>query len=127
LILFIFPLLQSLFSGGTTQPAGPRMVFDTPEPPFTQERETANLKVKYFVNPRDVQSYTQYKLSQLDKNAEIKLVRHLRAECENEMLHKQRLYDEAQGWFRQDPIKMDVANRFETPSCRRLEKMGVGR
>lgn len=103
------------------------MVFDMAEPPYTHERITPNLKVKYYVNPKDVSSYSNYKLTQMDKNAEIGLVRHLRAECENEMMHKQRLYEEAQGWFTQDPDKMEVANRFEPMSCRRLDSMNVAR
>lgn len=126
IFLFLFPLLSSLFSGGSA-PAGPRMVFDAPEFPYTHERVTPKLNVKYYVNPQDVKSYSKSQMVRLDNSAEIGLVRHLRSECENEMMHKQRLYDAAQGWFTQDPDKMDVAKRFETLSCRRLDNLGVAR
>lgn len=127
IFLFLFPLLSSIFSGGSSTPAGPRMVFDHPEFPHTQERVTPKLNVKYFVNPAEVKSYSSSQLRKLDNNAEIGLVRHLRAECENEIMYKQRLFDEAQGWFTQDPEKMEVANRFHATSCQRLDKMGVMR
>lgn len=103
------------------------MVFDIPEYPYVQERITPKLNVRYYVNPTEIKTYSKSQLSRLDNNADITLVRHLRAECENEMLHKQRLYDQAQGWFTQDPDKMEVANRFQTASCRRLDSLGVAR
>lgn len=127
IFLFLFPLLSSLFSGGGSSPALPRMVFDVPERPYVHERITPKLNVKYYVNPKDIKTYTDSQLARMDNNAEIGLVRYLRVECENEMIHKQRLYDQAQGWFKQDPDKMDVANRFETASCRRLDSLGVSR
>ena len=127
IFLFLFPLLSSLFSGGSSTPSVPRMTFDVPQYPYVHERVTPKLNVKYYVNPSDIKAYTTSQLSRMDQNAEIGLVRHLRAECENEMLHKQRLYDQAQGWFKQDPAKMAVAERFETASCRRLDTLGVQR
>ena len=125
LILFIFPLISSLFSGGTTQPAGPRMVFDEPQGRFTMPRVTTDWKVKYFVDPKDVESYSKYKFSQLDKTAELGLFKHLKVECENEMAHKERLYQEAQGWFYQDVDKLNIADQYQTPSCKRLDNMGI--
>lgn len=126
LFLFFFPLLSSLFSGGGTTAAGPRIVFDVPEPPtYVMERVTPKLKVKYYINPADVRDYSKGQLNKLDTNAEHGLLKHLRVECEAEMMHKQRLYDEAQGWFTQDPKKMDIAHSYTPMSCRRLERMGV--
>src|SRR3569833_4508606 len=52
LLLFIFPLLSSLFSGSSSQPAMPRMVFDAPEAPYTHGRMAKVTKVKYFITPR---------------------------------------------------------------------------
>ncbi|PSR97330.1 DnaJ domain-containing protein [Coniella lustricola] len=124
IFLFLFPLLSSLFSAGSA-PAGPRMVFDAPEYPYTHERVTPKTNSKYYVNPNDVHGYSRSQFSRLDTNAEIGLVKHLRAECEVEMMHKQRLYDAAQGWFTQDQEKLDRANRYEMVNCRRLESLGV--
>lgn len=126
IVLFLFPIISSIFSGSNT-PSGPRMVFDSPEIPYTFERVTPKLKVRYYVNPNDVKGYSKAQLTRLDNNAEVGLVHHLRVECEAELMHKQRLYDEAQGWFRQDPEKMDIAQRFEPASCRRLDSLGLKR
>src|SRR5690606_1447487 len=95
LFFFVIPLLTSLFSGGaTTQPSGPRMVYDQPMPPYTEKRQTPNFKVSYFVNPAEVASYSNTKLAQLDKTAESNLLRVLRSECDLEMRTKQRMIDE---------------------------------
>ncbi|ERS94948.1 uncharacterized protein SPSK_00291 [Sporothrix schenckii 1099-18] len=128
LILFILPLLSSIFTGDGTgsQPAMPQMVFDAPEPPWTLGRRTKS-NVKYFVDPKD-KAFAPYKdnaqkLAQLDNYADVTLVRTLRQQCENEMRQRQRLVDEAQGWLFQDADKMQIANSYEMKSCRRLEKM----
>ena len=126
LFFFILPLISSLFSGSST-PATPRMVYDNPLHPYTEGRTTPNLNVHYFVNPADVTSYTKSKLSQLDRTAEVNLVRHLRNECDNELLHKQRLREDAMGWFYQDPDKMAKADGYKMPSCERLKTLGVSR
>ena len=126
LLLFVFPLLSSLFSGGSNQPSFPRMVFDSSEHPYTHARKTKS-NVKYFVNPKDFAPYKDnpHKLSQLDNYADVLLVKTLRNDCEREMMVKQQLHEDAQGWFFQDPDKMEVARKFETKACNRLHKMGV--
>ena len=124
ILLFILPLLSSLFSGSTSQPAMPRMVFDNSEPPYTEKR-TTKAGVKYFVSPRDFGPFKDnpHKLSQLDKYAETLLVRTLNAECERELRYRERLREEAQGWFFPDVEKMEAANKYEMKSCNRLKKM----
>ncbi|KAE9574048.1 putative J domain-containing protein [Colletotrichum fructicola] len=126
LLLFVFPLISSLFSGGST-PSTPNIVYDNPKGAYTLQRKTPNLGASYFVNPAEVESYTKGKLEKLDRTAEISLVRTLRYECENEMMAKRRMYDAASGWFFQDPDKMRKADEYEMPSCKRLDKYGVGR
>lgn len=102
------------------------MVFDSPQPPlYTQERTMPNLNVKYYVNPKDVAQYSNYKLGQLDKTAEVALVRRLKVECEHEMLHQQRLREAAQGWFSHDREKMAMAEKLDLPNCRRLREFGI--
>ncbi|KAI1132628.1 DUF1977-domain-containing protein [Nemania abortiva] len=128
LILFVFPLLTSLFSGfGESQPSVPTMVFDTPQPPQTYHRTTPRLNVNYFVNPNDIAGWQDHRLRQLDKEAELGFVRVLRRRCDAEMSTKQELFDRAQGWFFPDPDKMKVARDYETPSCKRLDLIGVSR
>ncbi|PNY20471.1 J domain-containing protein [Tolypocladium capitatum] len=128
LFFFILPLISSLFSGGSSSTsATPRMVFDNPLHPYTEGRTTPNLNVQYFIDPADITAYTKSKLSQLDRTAEVNLVRHLRNECDNELVHKQRLRDDAMGWFYQDPDKMAKADGFKMPSCERLKTLGISR
>ncbi|KAM0263738.1 hypothetical protein ACHAQJ_001053 [Trichoderma viride] len=127
LLFFILPLISSFFSGGSSTPATPRMVYDNPQAPFTEGRTTPNLNIKYFVVPSEVASYSKSKLTQLDRTAEINLVRHLRNECENEALYKRQLRENAMGWFFEDPEKMATAEAYKMPSCERLEKLNVNR
>jgi len=126
LVLFIIPLLTSLFSGGDSVPAGPQMRFN-PEPPYTAHRLTPDLKVDYYVNPTDVAEYTARKFSQLDQRAEITFVQQLRVECENQLERQQRLVNEAQGWFFQDEAKMNRARAVDMSSCSRLDAMRARR
>lgn len=125
LLLFIFPLLSSIFGGDST-PAVPNMAFDFPQPPvYTAERTMPNLHVKYFVDPRDISGYSNYKLAQLDKTAEVNFVRRLKMECDNEVLMQRRLEQEARGWIYQDPVKMEVARNMDMPACRRIQSLGI--
>ncbi|TRX89381.1 hypothetical protein FHL15_009679 [Xylaria flabelliformis] len=124
LVLFVFPLLTSLFSGfGESQPAVPNMVFDSPLAPQTYHRTTPKLRVDYFVDPNDIAGWQDHRLRQLDKEAEVGFVRVLRRRCDTEMRTKQDLIDKAQGWFFPDPDKMKIARDFEMPSCRRLDSI----
>ena len=127
LLLVVWPILSSIFSGlASSTPATPSMAFDEPHPPlYTMERTMPHFKVKYYLNPADVHAYNPSKLSSLDKRAEVVLVQQLRLKCENEMAHKQQLQNAAQGWFFQDPDKMEVANTFDMPACNRLNSLGV--
>ncbi|KAI0163001.1 hypothetical protein BJ166DRAFT_525071 [Pestalotiopsis sp. NC0098] len=127
LFLFLFPLLTSLFSGGDSQATMPSVVFDREAPPMTLHRQTQKLNVNYYINPRDVAGWTDYKLKQLDKEADSSFVRTFRVKCENEMRVKQNLHEQAQGWFFQDPEKMQIARDYETPSCERLKTLGIAR
>jgi len=128
LILFVLPLLSSLFSGsGSAAAAGPSMRFDGPVPPHTLHRLTNRLKVDYYINPVDVDQYTPHKFSQLDKKAEVTYVQQLKAGCEQELDARQRLLNEAQGWFIQDTSKMDRARNMEMRNCKKLDEMGMAR
>ena len=128
LIFFVAPMLSSMFSGGSSSGSStPRMVYDNPLHPYTEGRSTLNLNINYFVNPDDIASYTKSKLHQLDRTAEVNLVRHLRNECDNEIMHKRRLIDDSYGWFFQDEEKMARADAYVMHSCERLKDLGVSR
>ncbi len=134
LFLFLFPLLTSLLSGlgglgGDHQgaPAVPKMAFDHPAPPLTLRRTTEKLGVSYFVNPAAVDGWTDGQLGRLDRDAELTLGRELRRACAAEQHTKQRLLDDAQGWFFPDQDKLRVAKEYQMINCQRLDKLGISR
>lgn len=127
LIFFILPMITSLFSFGDSSTPTPQMRFDNPAGRFTQMRATPNHKVNYFVDPIDIGKYTPSKLNQLDHTAEVQFIRTLRHECENEIMYKRRLRENAMGWFYQDVDKMAAADAYKMPSCDRLGSMGIRR
>ncbi len=127
LILFVLPLLSSLFSSSTTTPSGPSFRFDSPRPPHTLQRITPRLKVNYFIDPNEVAEWSNRKMNQLDQKAEVNYVSKLRYDCELEIQGRDRLMQEAQGWFFQDVEKMRAARNVDLRSCRRLDEMRVGR
>lgn len=123
LLLFILPLLSSLFSGSGT-PSGPQMRFDAAVPPHTHQHTSHKLQVPYWVNPTEVSDYTPKKWRELDKVAEGKFVGHLSNECQWEQNQRRRLAEEAQGFFFTDHVKLERARRMEMPSCTKLKGMG---
>ncbi|KAM0548160.1 hypothetical protein ACHAPJ_010081 [Fusarium lateritium] len=128
ILFFVLPIITSLFSGeSTSSAANPRMVYDNPLHPYTEQRTTPNLNVNYYVNPDEVAKYSEGKLNKLDRTAEVQLVRHLQSECDSERIYQQRLRDAANGWFYQDPDKMALAETYTLPSCDRLRSLGVSR
>lgn len=125
LILFILPLLSSLFSGSDSTPSGPQIRLTGPKAPFTLHRQTPKLKVDYYVNPAEVAEYTAYNFKKLDEIAEVTRVNQLRVECNDEQQTRQRIIDAAQGWFFQDEAMMQQARNMEMRSCRKLQDMKV--
>ena len=124
LLLFILPLLSSIFSGST--PSGPSIRFAS-VPPYTQPHTSSRLSVPYFVNPVEVADFSSKHWKALDKVAEGQYVGQLSAECEWEQNQRQRLANEAQGFFFTDQSKLDQARRMEMPNCRRLNELNGGR
>jgi DnaJ homolog subfamily B member 12 len=125
LILFILPLLSSLFSGSDSTPAGPQIRLTGPKAPFTLHRQTPKLKVDYYVNPADVAEYKDYNFKKLDDIAEVTRVQQLRAECNEEQKTRQRIVDAAQGWLFQDEGLMQQARKMEMRSCQKLQDMKI--
>lgn len=100
----------------------PRMNFDVPLPPMTEGRTMPDSKVSYFVDPKDIKSYSESKLKKLDKTAEHKFFTELVTNCNRERAKQQHMYDDASGWFFDDPDKMAAAAAYKKPSCERLGK-----
>ncbi|THZ05984.1 DUF1977-domain-containing protein [Aureobasidium pullulans] len=122
LLLFIFPLLSGLFSGNGTS-SGPSIYFD-PAPPHTQQYFTSGPKIPYYVDPREVSDLTSRKLKDLDRRAEVKYVNQLSNECEVQQSRRQQMYQQAQGFFFTDQVKLQEARTFDMPSCKRLKDLG---
>lgn len=120
LILFVIPLLSSIFSA--TTPSGPTFRFESPEPPYTMQRTTSNLKVDYYVNPEDVAEYGYRKMNELDKRAENKFITNLQYECQLELRQRTHMMEDAQGWFFIDEDKMRAAREFKMMSCAKLDE-----
>jgi DnaJ family protein B protein 12 len=126
ILILIFPILSFLFGGDDATPAVPHMSFEFPQAPsYIAERHMPNIPVSYYVDPNDVATWNAYKLNQLDKRAESNFLTKLKYDCENEHMLKQRLEQEARGWFRPDPAKMEMAANLELPACNRLRQFGV--
>jgi len=124
ILLFGLPLLGSLFSGDGAS-TGTSVRFDGPVPPHTEHRLSSRMKVDYYVNPSDISGMSSYKLSQLDKNAEAKYVKQLAAGCELETQRRNRLLQEAQGWFSDDMEKIQQAKDMPMHDCRKLDSLGM--
>ncbi|KAL9591787.1 MAG: hypothetical protein Q9179_007370 [Wetmoreana sp. 5 TL-2023] len=125
LILFVLPLLSSIFS--SSAPTGPTFRFDSPEPPFTMRRTMPRLRVDYYLNPAEVEDYSNRNFRDLDRRAENSYVTNLQYDCQVEMRTRNRMMDDAQGWFFQDVEKMREARNYEMRSCRRLDEWGFSR
>ena len=124
LILFILPLLSSLFSG-TSTPSGPSFRFESPLPPHTMLRTTPNYKVDFYVNPKEVDDFSRSKWHQLEKKVEVNYIQKLRYECDAEVQSRNRMVQEAQGWFFQDVDKLNAARQLKMTSCRKLDQLRV--
>ncbi|KAL9631351.1 MAG: hypothetical protein Q9164_005943, partial [Protoblastenia rupestris] len=106
LVLFILPLLSSLFSSAI--PSGPSIHFQ-PGPPNTMHRTSQRFKVDYYLNPTDVEEYSGRKMNDLDRKAENQYITNLQYECQIETRTRNRMVEDAQGWFFQDENKMREA------------------
>jgi DnaJ family protein B protein 12 len=87
------------------------------------QRTTPKLNIDYFINPKDVDDYNTRKFRSLDQRVEVDYVSKLRYECESEVLARDRMIQDAQGWFFPDVEKMKAARSMELKSCRRLDSL----
>lgn len=124
LILFVLPLLSSLFS--SAMPAGPSIHFQ-PGPPNTLEKTSQRLHVNYYLNPKDIEDLTPRNMKDLDRQAETQYISQLQYECQIETRTRNRMVEEAQGWFFPDERKMREARKFELRSCSQLDSLGFAR
>ncbi|KAL1586656.1 hypothetical protein WHR41_04654 [Cladosporium halotolerans] len=122
LLLFIVPLLSSLFSGSA--PTYPSVRYDNPLPPQTLHHVSSKLKVDYYVNPVEINDYTPSKWKNLDKYVEQRYVQRLSSDCEWQMAQRQRAFQEAQGFWSRNEEKWEQATNMGMPACKKLEGWG---
>ena len=132
LILFLLPFLTSIFSSSSFSSSAfssssPSFRFDSPSPPHTLHRTSSRFKVDYYVDPNDIVDWSARQLDQLDQRIESNYLGRLKAECEIESDQKERMLQDAQGWFFQDLDQIRQANRLEMKACRTLERLRSGR
>lgn len=127
LLLFIVPLLSSLFSGGGSGSPGPSIRLDSPVPPHTHQRVSERLHINYFVNPHEIEDLSARKLRELDREAEGRYMRKLNLDCDAEYARKNDLFLAAKGWFFTDEEKLKQARDLPMPSCERLASFGYAR
>ena len=89
------------------------------------QRTTPRLNVNYYVDPADVEDFSSRKFHQLDQRAEVDYVSKLRYECDNEVRVRDRMIQDAQGWFFPDVDKMKAARSMKLKSCKRLDNLKV--
>ncbi|KAF2013693.1 DUF1977-domain-containing protein [Aaosphaeria arxii CBS 175.79] len=123
ILLFILPLLTSLFGGSSTS-SGPSIFFES-KSPYTQHRLTANLKIPYYVNPVEVDDYSRSKWRKLDEMAERKYVHNINVRCDMENAQQEQMKQDAHGWFLIDEEKMEKARKMDKPNCQKLRDMGI--
>ncbi|MCJ1287000.1 hypothetical protein MMC26_006347 [Xylographa opegraphella] len=124
IILFVLPLLSSLFSGEST-PSTPSFLFNAKHP-YTMHRKTHSYKVDYFVNPNEVGGeFNGAKLRQLESRVEGHYAQKIRHECHEEVKTKNQMLYEAQGWIFRDVPKMQAALDFPMPNCQRCRQLQI--
>lgn len=125
IVLFILPLLSSLWSESTSGLAsGPSFKFQY-SPPHTMLRTTPKYKIPYYVNPKDISDASSKKLHHLDQKVEVRFVNELSTTCSYEMAAKQKKLEESRGWLFNDPEKERAAREMRLPSCERLRDLGI--
>ena len=124
IVLFILPLLSSIFSSDDSTPSGPEVRF-AQDPPYTTKRSMPQIRLDYYVNPADVDEYSAKMFRQLDRSVERRYISNLQLECQGERQLKTRLINQAQGWFLPDREKLAEAHSMELRSCQRLRSLGI--
>lgn len=124
-LLFVLPLLTSLFSGSSSA-SGPEVIFHR-SPPNVMHRTTPRFHVDYYLDPNAVDGYSERKLRQVDQAAEVKYVNSLKHGCQMEHAERSRLLEEAHGWFSVDEMKVRRARSMPMTSCNQLNDMGISR
>lgn len=121
LLIFVLPLLSSLFTGSGS--SGPSFRYDAPQKPYTMHRVTPTYKVDYFLNPKEVDGYTNRQFNNLDRKAENEFVTSLQYQCEHESQIKRQRINDATGFFFTDENRLRAARAMAMPACERIDTL----
>lgn len=125
IVLFGFSVLSSLFSSGESVfgSSTPSYSFEK-QTPYTVPRYTPTHKIKFYVNPTQVEGLSAHNLGQLDKKAEVAYIRTLRDNCELEYQDRERKMNDAYGFFSIDKKAYNAAKNMRLENCENLQKYG---
>lgn len=128
LLLFVTPLLSSLFETFTGTSSSPVTKFEfTSSPPYTEMRTTTKHSIPYYITHKDAQRLTTKALRNLDSRAEVTYIHSLSTLCDREHeIQEQKIMD-SQGWFSTDEVALKKAKEMKLPHCERLKKLGLKR
>jgi DnaJ family protein B protein 12 len=124
-LLFILPLLSSLFTGGSSY--GPTFRLDKALNPHTKKLVTPRHRVNYWVNPNDYTELSRRQRTDLEQKVEVKFVSDLGYRCQAEQQQQEQLVQEAQGWFSVDERILDQARNLPMKNCKRYQEIKGGR
>lgn len=126
LLLFVTPLLSSLFDSATGNSGVENTRFEfTSNPPYTEQRSTARYNIPYYLRPQDVQKLSAKGLKNVGSRAEVTYIHSLQSLCDREYEIRQQKIMDAHGWFTVDLAAKREAEQMEMPHCDRLRKLGL--
>lgn len=125
LLLFILPLLSSLFTGSSS--SGPNVRYDAAVPPNTLHRQTPRYKIDFWVNPSEIDGWQTSKLRSLDQKVETDYINKLHYECEFESQRRRQEIQDATGFFFTDEERLRRARNRPMPGCQRLDDLRIRR
>ncbi|KAF2673721.1 DnaJ-domain-containing protein [Microthyrium microscopicum] len=118
LLLFVLPLLSSLFSGSSAY--GPTFRTDQSVSPHTKKLVSTTISQPYWVNPNDFEGLSKSQRKDLNHKAEIRIVTETRNRCQFERQEQEELFQEAQGWFSTDEVKFAKAKALPMKNCKKI-------
>lgn len=128
IIFFIFPMftnfLGSIFglSGGGTRGPGFRM---TPDPPFTEVRNTPNYKIPIWINPKEMRDLNYKGQDDFLRKAEANVVSAWADNCRRQKLARDQEIQDAVGIIWTDQARLERAKNRVMPDCVKLEQIGA--
>ncbi|PVU94540.1 hypothetical protein BB561_002478 [Smittium simulii] len=128
LIFFAFLLLSGLFTSViNSEESLPRFSF-SPSGHYTTRKTTKSYNVDYFVKNSEFRSYKLPSNPALLRKLESRVISSytniLRDECRSQMLRKERMIEDANGWLGigRDPVALKKAKKLKLPSCDELAR-----